>query len=115
MHSRSGHGSAASLAKPGVSVLVVASLLPITEVDLLEEGDSAHPLDALVRVQAGHNQANRPSILDAQRFAVAVPGEYDIVFEGYVKRDGRSVFMFRVKEDKPCRGFGLRSFDDFLE
>ena len=95
--------------------MVVPALLPVTEFDFLEKRDSAHPLDALVRVQTGDNQAKRPSVLHLQGFTVAVPREDDIILEGDVERNARGVLVLGVKENEPRGGLGFGSFRDFFE
>src|SRR3974377_793056 len=89
-------GLRVALFLPRVAVDVIAVHLPEAGLVAVHEDDAAHPLRALPEVQLRDDQAQRPSVLLRQRFAVVLVGEQYVVAHQLVEGDVRRVTAVRV-------------------
>src|SRR5690606_17389063 len=82
---------AEALFLPRVGIVVVAVALPEAEPVVRRELEAADPLGALPEVALGHDEPERPSVLELQRLALEGVREQHVVVIEDVERDVRGV------------------------
>src|SRR5262249_31002782 len=94
---------------PGVGVVVVATILPVSRLVAGYEANSGEPLRALPEVQIGDERAHRRAVRPGERRPFVAMGDEDVRRERLLDEDVRRVSAHRLEDHVTRRRAHLRA------